>query len=533
MFNKRIITLILAGLIAGCSLTSLPSDARQSIGDTDSSITDATKKMASVKPIENNNFINHKSTGYLGTKSVPMADTDYLPPVFSNQMQMDQQFYSMKDVSDRITNLTRIPTLINVQDSFFQPIRVTQNDGSLVDLLNTITRKTDTSWTYENNKIIISEYQTKRWQIDAIPGDIQVQNQIQNNSGIQGQGGAGGGAQIGQGSGSAATTAQSQANQQTSTVQNVAFNLQNSLWTSMKDSIKSMLTKRGTLNIDPSTSSVVVTDKPSVIELVDTFIKKTNADINKQVIIDVQVLQITTNKTDNYGLNWNLALKGTQGSFSINGQSVSSGASGASSFNPAPVFVPTNTTQAFTIGATSGDLSGSQLIINALSTIGKTSLVTNSSHATLSYQPAPFQFVNQQSYLASVQTTQTAQVGSQTALSPGQITLGYSLNVLPVVKDNGQILLQVSMNLSSLNGMKIFSTQGAQIELPDVQLGNSMQKIKIKSGDTFVMSGFDTDTSSILNQGVGGANNWLFGGGVTASQNKTRLVILITPHVIG
>lgn len=539
--NKiKIISGILLSLsiINGCSFTSLPSDARKSISGAESGIDSANKQLANTKPIVQNNFIQHKTTGYFGSKAIQISDSDNLPPVFQNQIQMDQTFYSLKDVADRVTNLTRIPTLVSYGQfasngsEYFQPFRITQTDGNLLDLLSSITQKTDTAWSYQNNKIIISEYQTKRWKIRAIPGDIQVQNSIQNNAGIQGQGGASGGAQIGQGGGGGASTSQSQANQQASTIQNVAFNLQNSLWDMLKKSLEAMKSKNGKLNIDPSTSSVVMTDKPSVIELADGYIKKTNKDLNQEVIIDVQVLQVVTNKTDNYGINWNLALNGSNASFTINGQAVSAGSSGGTSFTPSPVFVPTNTTQAFTIGATSGDLSGSQLVINALSTIGKASLVTNSSHVTLNYQPAPFQFVNQQSYLASVSTTQTAQVGSQTALTPGQITLGYSLNVLPVVMDDNEVLVQVSLNLSSLNGIKVFSTQGAQIQLPDVQLGNALQKIKIRSGDTFVMSGFDSDTNKILNQGVGGATNWLLGGGVSADQTKQRLVVLITPHLV-
>lgn len=518
---KRYICTIIASLfICSCSLTTLPRDTKTAIKDVDNEIDGVNRNSFKRNKLNSESFVQHASSGYLGINSIPIADTDFLPPIFSNTIQIDKVFYDFKEIAELITNLTKIPTLLNTEKNDSTVIRITQNEGNLVDLLNMITRKSDTSWTYQDHKIIISDFQTKRWHIDALPGEVQMQDQIYTNSGIQGQ------------SGGSGLTAQSQSSQNANVVQNVAFNIQNNLWNSLKESVKSMLSKHGSMSIDPSTSSIVVTDKPSVIQLVDNYIKKENADINKQVMIDVQVLQVGINKNDNYGINWNVALSNLNTAFSVNGQAVTPGAGDkAIGFKDSPVFVPNNTTQAFIIRSLNGDKPIAQLIINALSSISKTSLITNSSHATMSYQPSPFQFVNQIGYLASVQTTQT-QTSAQTSLLPGQITVGYSLNILPVVKNNNQILLQISLNLSSLNGIKNFSSNGSEIQLPDLQLGNTMQKITIRTGETFVISGFDSNTNQLLNQGVGGASNWLLGGGVTATNNRSRLVILITPHII-
>lgn len=512
---------VIVMFVCSCSLTTLPRDSKTAIKNVDNEINDVNKRATKQNKVSTESFVRHSSAGYLGINSIPIADTDFLPPIFSNNIQMDKVFYDFKEIAEMITNLTKIPTLLNIEKNDNTVIRITQNEGNLVDLLNMITRKSDTSWTYQDHKLIISDFQTKRWHIDALPGEVQMQDQIYTNSGIQGQ------------SGGSGLTAQSQSNQNANVVQNVAFSIQNNLWNSLKESIKSMLSKHGSMNIDPSTSSLVVTDKPSVIQLVDNYIKKENADINKQVMIDVQVLQVGTNKNDNYGINWNIALSNLNTDFSVNGQAVTGGSGDkAIGIKNVPVFVPNNTTQAFTIRSLNGDKQPiAQLVINALSAIAKTSLITNSSHATMSYQPSPFQFVNQIGYLASVQTTQ-AQTSSQTSLLPGQITVGYSLNILPVVKNNSQILMQVSINLSSLNGIKNFSSNGSEIQLPDIQLGNTMQKITIRTGETFVISGFDSNTNQLLNQGVGGASNWLLGGGVTATNSRSRLVILITPHII-
>ncbi len=143
-----------------------------------------------------------------------------------------------------------------------------------------------------------------------------------------------------------------------------------------------------------------------------------NDKIKRNVIIEIQIMSVDVRATDNYGVNWSTVLTGDNTVFSINGQAVQQSVTGGgSAFVPSPVFVPTNTTQAFTLGVTSGSLSGSQFIINALSTKAQGSLVTSTAVATMSNQPVPLQFIDQQAYLASVSTTQTAQVGSQTSLN--------------------------------------------------------------------------------------------------------------------
>jgi type IVB pilus formation R64 PilN family outer membrane protein len=272
--------------------------------------------------------------------------------------------------------------------------------------------------------------------------------------------------------------------------------------------------------------------------------KNQNDIMKRQVQIDVQVLNVDVNAEDNYGINWKLALSASNANFSINGQAVNQAGSGGSASSSGstgtggisgitPIFIPSSTTQAFTIGTSSGSLSGSQLVINALSSVNKTSLVTSTAVTTLSNQPVPVQFVDQQAYLASVQNTISGQSSlSQTTLTPGQLTTGFSLSLLPVVQGDGMVYMQLSINISVLKNMAQYSTNGASLQLPNTLQRNLMQKAVVRSGDTFVVTSFDSGSQELTNSGVGGAYNWLFGGGVSANKSRTRMVILVTPRVV-
>lgn len=516
--------------LVSCGITSLPANVQSSITQTESNISATNNKLINSTSAKQTNFITHDASGYFGNQVIMQNNTDYLPAVFNNTIQIDKQFLGLKSLASSLTELIGIPTVIDISTPDISAdncndVRITQQEGNLLDLLNLIGARCDLSWTYLDGKLILSDTETKTWIVKNIPGDVQVQNQVNTNSGIQAQAGSGGSGSIGGGS--------SQSQSQQNAVQNVAFNLQNSLWNNLKEGIENIKSRTGKFNISPSTSSVTVTDKPSVLLRVDRYMKSQNDIMSRQVQIDIQILNVDVDSTDNYGINWGLALNGADASFSINGQAVAQGSSSnISGFTPSPVFVPTSTTQAFTVTANSGELTGSQLIINALSTIAKTSLITSTAVTTLSNQPVPVQFVDQQGYLASVTTTQTSNVGSQTALTPGQLTTGFTLNVLPVIQGDGEVYMQLSINLSALKQISQYSSNGSSIQLPETLQRNLMEKAVIRSGDCFVLVGYDSDSQAITNTGVGGAYNWLLGGGVSAKKTRTRMVILVTPRVV-
>lgn len=533
----------LTAYLTGCSLTSLPDDVRKSIGQTESGITDGTARLANTKTIQQENYIRHTNSGYIANKAIIQNENDFLPPIFSSQIQIDKQFFGIRSVATGLTDLVYIPTLLDFTSNASSnndgcaDVRITQQEGNLIDLLNLIGSRCDLSWIYREGKIILSDTETKIWPIKGIPGDVQVQNQINNNSGAQSQSGANG-ISIGSSNGGG-SAGQSQVQSQQTSIQTIAFNLQDNLWKNLHDSIKSVLSPTGKLNVSPSTSSVTVTDKPSILLRVDRLIKSQNDIMKRQVQIDVQVLNVDVEAQDNYGINWGLVLNGADAQFTINGQAVSQIPSAAgngeaiTTFTKSAVFIPTNTTQAFTLGTASGNLNGSSLIINALSSITKTSLVTSTAVTTLSNQPVPVQFIDQISYLASAQSTISGQGGlSQVSLTPGQITTGFSLNILPVIQSDSSVFLQLSINISALKRIAQFTSGGSSLQLPETLQRNIMQKAVIRSGDTFVVTGFDSDEKAINNSGVGGTYNWLLGGGVSADRKRTRMVILVTPRVV-
>lgn len=522
---KNISSVLLSFCIVSCAATKA---AQESMQQTDDAINTANKKLDSTQSTANNNFNYEVDSIYVSSNSVQRKETERLPPKFSDNIQIDGGYSGMRQIADTLQRLTGYPVLLDVDNRDGIYVRLTQNSGTLTDLLNNLCAQTDTSWSFIQGKLIISDLETQTFFIKALPGDVTVQNQVNSNSGINSQ--SGGTSSAGDGGGGS-STGQSQSSNDMNTVQNVQFNVNHSIWNNLSDTLKSMLSKKGTMNVSPSTSSITITDKPSNILKVSQYIKKQNDMLKQQVQVDVQVLTVETDSSDNYMINWNLILKGSDASFNMNG--MAGGGSGSTSGTGlVPVFTPTATTQSFTVTANSGSLSGSQLMMNALSTRTKSSLVTSAAATTLNNQPVPIQIIEQQGYVSNVSTTQVAQAGTQQSITTGQLSYGFTLNVLPTIEANGLVNLQLSLNLSSLKSLKNFAVTGAMVQLPDMIQRNAMQKVTMRSGDTYVTTGFDSDFNTITNAGVGSPSFWLLGGGVAAQNVRQKVVILVTPRIV-
>ena len=79
--------------------------------------------------------------------------------------------------------------------------------------------------------------------------------------------------------------------------------------------------------------------------------------------------------------------------------------------------------------------------------------------------------------------------------------------------------------------MKTISSGGNQIQMPEVDNRIFSQSVRLRSGETLILSGFDQQAQDAKSQGVGDSKFWLLGGEGATTQNRTVVVVLITPIV--
>jgi type IVB pilus formation R64 PilN family outer membrane protein len=272
----------------------------------------------------------------------------------------------------------------------------------------------------------------------------------------------------------------------------------------------------------PATGSISVTDTPDVLERVAAFMAQQNRALSRQVMLNVTVLSVTLSAQDSYGIDWSAVYQTLSKKFSINNTFISTAT------NPVSF--------AASLLSPSSNLNGTSMMIQALSTQGRVRRKTSASVTTLNNQPVPVQVATQQGYLASISTTNTANVGSATAVTPGTVTTGFNMTLLPHVLDDGTVMLQFFTNISSLLALQNVSSGGTNpmtIQTPEVDTRNFLQRVAMKSGETLVISGYEGTNDNATQSGTGTASMYALGGGYDTTRSREVIVILITPVTQG
>jgi type IVB pilus formation R64 PilN family outer membrane protein len=392
-------------------------------------------------------------------------------------------------------------------------VRITYANGSFKGLLDTAAARFGVSWKYADGTIQFFHTQARTFQINAVPGDstftASVTSGAASTGGVSGGGGGGGGGGSG---GSSAGSAVSASNSQNT---GVASKL--SVYTGIENAIKVMLSPHGKVLASPATGAITVVDTPDSLDRIASYIDNENKALSRQIVINVTVLSVSLNRGDEYGIDWNLVYKGLDRRFGIKN-----------------TFADSSTNAVGFSAAIMGNskFSGSDVMVKALSDQGKVRRQTTASVVTLNNQPVPVQVARQTTYLQSSQTSIVAQVGTTSSLIPGVVTSGFNMSILPHVLTNGTVMLQFSIDISTLRGIRTIVSNGNRIESPELDTRNFLQRVSMKSSETLVISGFEQTDENVDNRGVGTPKNMLLGGGVKANSNKEVIVMLITPVAV-
>jgi type IVB pilus formation R64 PilN family outer membrane protein len=393
-----------------------------------------------------------------------------------------------------------------------------QWEGKLSGLLDVATAQLGLSWKYtaDDNTVSIYSLDTKTFSIFAFADETDMQSMVKSGttsaSGTSGSGGGGSG-----GSESGGVSGESGSSQSTS------VSLKTSIIKDIENAIKAMLSNTGKMSMASSTGTVTVTDRPEVLSRIGRYLDAENKKLTQQILLNVKVFSVTLTDKDSTGIDWNLAYKAASATTGFNLSNSFSGMdTGAVTGN---------------VGVLDGAFAGSTAIIKALSQQGKVSVVTSPSVTTLNLQPVPVQVARQTGYVASISTTNTANIGSTSSITPGTVTTGFNMDLLPSVMPNKELLLKYSINISSLIRIRSVSGGGADdatashIEVPELDNRIFSQKVRLKSGSTLILSGFDQTSESGNKSGVGSSWNMMMGGGATRETNRDVIVVMITPVI--
>jgi type IVB pilus formation R64 PilN family outer membrane protein len=278
---------------------------------------------------------------------------------------------------------------------------------------------------------------------------------------------------------------------------------------------------------NPSLSSITVNGTPAQLKHVADWVKKQTENLTQQVSITVQMYSVKLSKENNFNWNPNVIFHSSNFGAALAGPQVPAIASGLTAFG-----LGANVASAAKGNA--AKYSGSDLAVQALSSLGSSTETFHNTITTLNGQPITEQVASRQTYLASLTPGAATVIGTAPVgptMTPGQVVTGFTATFLPQVID-GKVILAMHMSNSTLTSLKNIGTSGSFIQGPDVDERVFPQNIMLTPGDSFLVTALQVDNGRVNKSGVGSENNYLLGGGNDSSTGKTVIGIIITARVL-
>lgn len=248
--------------------------------------------------------------------------------------------------------------------------------------------------------------------------------------------------------------------------------------------------------------TLTVRDRPENIRQVSALIRDTNLRLSRQVALNIRVWSLEITDDNEAGLDLQVLFQNDDVSIVAGSLAALGGL---------------NTASATLV---SGKLKDSTAVLKALKQWGNATQITSGGGVVMSNQPVPVQAVKRHAYLAGASTSQS-DYGQTTEVTPGEVTTGFAMTVVPHILDKRRAVLQYNINLSSLDDMVEFKSQDITVQLPQVSTRAFAQRTTMQMGQTLVLAGFQQETQTTSN------STGLLGLGRKAGYGKTLLVITI------
>lgn len=302
--------------------------------------------------------------------------------------------------------------------------------------------------------------------------------------------------------------------------------------------------------ISPMSGVIVVRAMPEELKNVATYLKVSQISIERQVILEAKIIEVTLTDSLQTGVNW--------ASFTGNGDSFNSAGvigagntlrpSGGGAASALSGSVISGTPGASLAGATGnpGSLFGMAFqstnfaaMLNFLESQGSVHVLSSPRIATLNNQKAVLKVGTDEFFVTGITTTTTA-VGTTSTTTP-TVTLqpffsGISLDVTPRIDENNDIILHVHPSVGQVSTVNKVLNLGASAGTYTLPLASSSVSetdsiVRARDGQIVAIGGLMRQATVEAESGLPGLAKSIFGQTSKVTE-KRELVILIKPTVV-
>jgi len=302
-----------------------------------------------------------------------------------------------------------------------------------------------------------------------------------------------------------------------------------SLWTDLENNIKSMITPQsGSYSINKVSGSIIVTDKPAVLDKIEDLVSTINESLGRQQSFEIQIIEVTLSTDHETGIDWNAIAKSLKGLNNI---------TAATNFSSAGFL----SGQLFTLSATGPDSGsgtsngGVSLVLKALDSMGAVDVISRPSITVSNMFPCIIQEVTSIPYISGTGETIGNNI-TQSNVTTSEVSDGLTMRLEAKMEEN-KTVLNISAAVNTLDAMNNVPVgNGLTIQEPQVSTKSITTNVGVEPEKTLILGGLISSTKNNSMQGIPYLDKIPFLGNAfeykDKSNKRTELVIIITPKSV-
>ncbi len=270
----------------------------------------------------------------------------------------------------------------------------------------------------------------------------------------------------------------------------------------------------GSMRFDERSNTIVVSDTEHKMEEIKNIINAFDQK-DKQVLIEAKIVQIVLSDEFKLGIDWQAILRNYEdlkftGDFDVLSAADKSGK----------------------VSVGTIDNSNYEIVLQALSTVGVTDILSSPSITAVNNQEAKILVGSTEPYVTSTTTTPSSGPVT-TAESVNFIDVGVQLYVTPTIHQDGFVTLKIKPEVSTVTDTLETSNNNT---IPIVETSEAETTVLVKDGITIVIGGLIKEEKTKTTKKVPFLGDIPLINIAFKSENdsvsKTELVIFLTPHIV-
>ena len=471
-------------------------------------------------------------------------------------------------------------------------ISVNLKDVTVGEALETLRELYGFEYRVTGNRIVVQPVtiQTRIYQINYLLANRQGRSDIRVTSGSISTPTGGPGSPGGPGSTTGATGSVPGLPGAAGTIRpiessRVTTTADNDFWGDLGTALRAIVGAEQTRNvvINPQSGLIVVRALPAELRQVESFLRRKQAIVERQVMLEAKIIEVTLRDSQQTGINWAAFRAGSNSRFgagvvtpgttlrtdgavggptaraadgsSLAGSALSINPAASSLLSPDPLSALTGAVGSLTSAITSGPSAPGTLfglafqtsnfaaLLSFLETQGAVDVLSSPRIATLSNQKAVLKVGTDEFFVTNVTTTTTS-TGTTSQASP-TITVqpffsGIALDVTPQIDGENNIILHVHPSVSQVvdrtKSIDLGTLGNFRLPLASSTINETDSIVRVQDGNIVAIGGLmQTRSSNDRSQVPGLGNVPGFGNlfrNTARTQLKSELVILIKPTLI-